>query len=104
MGSGRRRVVWTQFARDTLNEAIAYIADDSPTAAQKVLTEIVEITTSLAELSERGRMVPELEDEAVREVFAHSYRVIYRVSPKEVQILALVHQARDFERWRQEEE
>ena len=93
---GRRRVVWTKSARDALDEAIAYIAQNSPTTARNVLTEILEKVGTLDRFSERGRIVPELEDPVVREVFAYSYRLIYRVSATEVQVLAVVHQARDF--------
>jgi plasmid stabilization system protein ParE len=56
---------------------------------------------SLRELSERGRVVPELADPSIREVFAFSYRLMYRVVDDEVQILAIVHGARDFGTWLQ---
>ncbi len=33
MATHRREVIWTQRARDALDEAAAYIAEDSPEAA-----------------------------------------------------------------------
>jgi plasmid stabilization system protein ParE len=40
--------------------------------------------------------VPEIETESVRELFVfHSYRMIYRVQQREVQILAFIHGSRD---------
>lgn len=54
---------------------------------------------SLATLSERGRVVPELGDEAVREVFVDSYRLLYRVTEEHVQVLGFVHGARSFGGW-----
>lgn len=55
---------------------------------------------SLETLGERGRVVPELKDPSTREVFIHSFRLLYRVEPEGVTILAFLHGARDFERWR----
>ena len=53
-------------------------------------------------LSERGRIVPELEDPSIREVFIGNYRLLYEVAPAEVSILAILHGARDFAKWREE--
>jgi len=98
MVSRRRRVIWTEYARDGLDEVLSYIAQDSPVAARKVAEDLIEATSTLSTLTERGRVVPELEDPTVRELLVHSYRVIYQVRREDVRILALVHQARDFER------
>jgi len=54
----------------------------------------------LASLSERGRIVPEIDDPSIREVFVHRYRLLYEVTPTDVTILAILHGARDFARWR----
>jgi plasmid stabilization system protein ParE len=35
----------------------------------------------------------------VREIFVYSYRLIYRIDPDTVTIVAFLHGARDFERW-----
>ena len=95
----RRSVVWTQLARDGLDEVIAYIAEDSPEAAEKVLKIVLDVAESLSLFSERGRVVPELHERSVREVFVYRYRMIYEVLSTEVRILALIHGARDFDRW-----
>lgn len=86
-------------ARDGLDEVIAYIAEDSPEAAEKVLKIVLDVAESLSLFSERGRIVPELHDPSVREVFVYRYRMIYEVLSNEVRILALIHGARDFDRW-----
>jgi plasmid stabilization system protein ParE len=38
-----------------------------------------------------GRVVPELGDESIREWFAYSYRIIYRVEQEIVTIAAVIH-------------
>jgi plasmid stabilization system protein ParE len=51
---------------------------------------------SLAELSERGRVVPELEDPSVRELLLSRYRVVYEVFPDRVAVVRIIHASRDF--------
>ena len=40
-----------------------------------------------------GRMVPEYEAPDVREVIERPYRIIYRIKPDQIDILAVVHGA-----------
>lgn len=96
MATRSRRVVWTAGARGDFDGIIAFIAEDSLAAARKVLDVGLRTAASLAELPERGRIVPELADPSVREVFVYSYRLMYRVLEREVRVLAIVHGARDF--------
>lgn len=42
-----------------------------------------------------GRMVPELNEEAVRELLLYSYRIIYETKDKEIFVLAVVHQRKN---------
>ena len=50
---------------------------------------------SLARFPQRGRTVPEYQQANVREVFVGSYRLIYRILPETISIIAFVHSARD---------
>ena len=47
-----------------------------------------------------GRMVPEAEEENVRELLFHNYRIIYRVETDGILILTVIHGARDLSRKR----
>ena len=102
MDSGPRRVVWTAHARDALDDVLEYIAQDSPAGALRVLDLALETAASLDQLATRGRVVPELQNPALREVFVFSYRLIYRVSGETVEIVQLLHGARDSQRWLRE--
>jgi toxin ParE1/3/4 len=82
-----------------LTEAAEHIAMDSPAAAHKLTVDVVNAAESLSELSERGRVVPELHGFPYRELLVGSYRLIYRVDDQSVAIVALVHGARDFRSW-----
>jgi len=88
-------VEWAQSAVASLVEAIEYIARDSPSYAAALALRVDRAALSLRELPDRGRRVPEFDDPAVRELIVGSYRMIYRVSPSRVLLLAFVHKARD---------
>jgi plasmid stabilization system protein ParE len=45
----------------------------------------------LRELPEQGRIVPEWEEERIREVFHGSYRILYEVVEDRIEILTLSH-------------
>ncbi len=92
-------MIWTESARDGLEEVLSYIAQDSPASARDVAEDFIEAAGSLNTLSERGRVVPELQDPNIRELLVRSYRLMYEVRGRDVRILALVHQARDFARF-----
>jgi toxin ParE1/3/4 len=78
-----------------------FIGRQSPAYAAVLAAQVLKAAQSLDELPERGRVVPELERAEVREVFVHRYRLVYRVEPTRITVLALVHGARDFHRaWR----
>ena len=38
-----------------------------------------------------GRVVPEIGDENIRELFIYSYRVIYRIEKERILIVAVIH-------------
>lgn len=103
MATRRRAVVWTLAAYRGLEDVLAYVALDSPEAAHRIVQRVVEAAESLGALSQRGRMVPEFRDPMIRETFIFGYRLLYEVGDNEVSIIAFLHGARDFERWRRNE-
>jgi len=82
-----------------LDDAITYIAKDSHQNAMALLEHALEVAESLDRFTERGRIVPELEDPNVRELFVDRYRLVYEVSESRAVILCFLHGARDFNRW-----
>ena len=90
------KVDWSESALASLTEAIEYIAKDSPSYAAALAVQAERAGTSLQELANRGRIVPEFKDPAVREIpVGKSYRLIYKAGGSDVNILAFVHTARD---------
>ena len=90
------RVVWTTPAREDLRAIREFVAHDSERYARVVTERLVTAVQRLREHPLSGRVVPEIGRQTIREVIDGAYRVVYRVTPDAVQILAVVHSARDF--------
>jgi toxin ParE1/3/4 len=100
MAARVRAVVWSDAARNALDEVIEYIAKDSRPAAMRVLDAALDAAQRLAAFPQRARVVPEVNQEAIREVFVFRYRLMYRVESTRVVVVAFLHGARDFALWR----
>ena len=86
-------VIWAQVAENDLKEIIEYIATDSPAQALKTLQKIKQQASRLYTLPERGRIVPELQDQGIllyRELIVPPWRIMYRVSEMNVYILSVL--------------
>lgn len=91
------RVAWTVQALDDLDAVCLFIARDAPRYAQLFAARVFRATEQLVDHPRSGRVVPEVGREDIREVIVQSYRVIYRVSGGEVEILTVHHGARRLE-------
>ncbi|MBW1982519.1 MAG: type II toxin-antitoxin system RelE/ParE family toxin [Deltaproteobacteria bacterium] len=91
-----RKVIWAEAAEQDLDAAAAYVHRDSPSYAVSFVHRVLQAGRSLSDFAERGRIVPEFKDTKIREVFVHSYRLIYRIEDEQVLIVALIHGRRDF--------
>ena len=88
-------VIWAQQAVVDLRSIHDFIARDSRYYAKKVIHDIREIVDELNGLPKMGRIVPELNEEDVRELFLYSYRIIYEIKDEVIFVLAVVHQRRN---------
>jgi toxin ParE1/3/4 len=87
-------VGWTANASSELRAIHDYIAQNSPRYAQGVVDRITRHTKQLAQFPRLGAVVEEYNDESIRELFEHPYRIIYRVGMNQVIILSVVHSSR----------
>jgi|SRR5712664_102191 len=91
------KIVWTEPAVEDLRELHAYIARDSETYASGFVERIIVAADRLADYPKVGRIVPETNDENVRELLYQRYRIIYRVKEDSIEMLSVIHGARDLE-------
>lgn len=89
-------VTWSLPAKDDLKRIFDFISRDSKYYATKVTLDLVEKTEKLNDFPEIGRIVPEIDDPNIRELFTYSYRLIYQKSVNGVEILAVIHGKQDF--------
>jgi len=61
-------VIWTFRARDRLKGIYNKIAEDQPLNAERFIDKLIARGESLAEQPLRGRMVPEYQNQIIREV------------------------------------
>ncbi|MCC5853617.1 MAG: type II toxin-antitoxin system RelE/ParE family toxin [Alkalimonas sp.] len=88
-------VKWTAHAKAQLRHIHDYIAQDSPFYAKRVSEAMVQKTLGLDELPRKGHKVPELNDDAVRELGLYSYRIVYEIKPDQlIEVLAVIHKRR----------
>lgn len=98
-----RKVNWAYEATTDLEALAEYIARDSAFYASAFVQEIRDASRSLNEFSERGRIVPELGNPNIRELFVREYRLIYSIEESRVVMLGLIHGKRDLKRlWKRE--
>ena len=91
-------VKWTAHAKIQLRHIHDYIAQDSPVYARRVSEELLRKTLDLDDLPHKGRKVPELNVETVREISLYSYRIIYEIkSDNLIEVLAVIHKRRHIE-------
>ena len=89
-------VRWSNPSKQDLKQIYGFIAKDSTYYAQKVVSAIVEKSDTLNTFPYMGRIVPERNEERIREVLIYSYRIIYQINLDDIEILALIHSKKDF--------
>jgi len=90
-------VIWSKPARDDLKAIFDYIKKDSRYYAEKVIDDIIEKSEYLERFPEMGRVVPEINESNVREIFVYSYRLIYEITNGNINIITIVHFAREID-------
>ena len=74
---------------ERLENIFEYISNDDISAAHKMVERIFKKVETLSKFPERGRKVPVVNREEIREVFENEYRIIYRVESTRVFVLSI---------------
>ena len=89
------RVHWTNTALEHLLSIYAHIAQKSPVYADRTVDRLTRRSEQLAVFPRSGRIVPEYQLPDIREVIERPYRVIYRIKPEQIDVLAVFHSAQE---------
>ena len=74
-----------------------YIARDSRHYAALFARKILLLVKAIPQFPKAGRIVPEYNDENLREKLYENYRIVYRVKKDVIEIVAICHGARPLE-------
>ena len=87
-------VRWTDQAAEDVQSIHDFIGRSSPRYALLVAERLVGAVERLEALPHSGRMVPEFNDDRLREVIWGNYRIIYQLLDDTVEVLTIYHGAR----------
>jgi toxin ParE1/3/4 len=73
------KVILTPQSMDDLEAIVTFIAKNNPERARTFGNELIDRALSVAAFPERGRVVPEIGEPAVREILHGTYRIIYEI-------------------------
>ena len=90
------RLVWSDQADADLAAIYAYIARDSERYAQATVERLIDAVDQLLRWPRSGRVVPEVEDDDLRELVLAPYRIVYRLQGDIIGIATIVHSSREF--------
>lgn len=87
---------WSESALEDLRQIVRYISSDNSEAARRIGNAIINSVGKLSSYPRFGRIVPELNDEDIRQIVLSPYRIVYEVSDstKQISIIRVWHGAR----------
>ena len=90
------KLIWSPSARFDLKDIATFIAEDSPSVAERFVRSLFQAVERLADFPESGRIVPEFGDPTIREVIRRPCRIVYSVDRRKrtVEIARVWHAAR----------
>jgi addiction module RelE/StbE family toxin len=89
------KVVWTDSAIIDLNDIGDHIAKDSERYAELTVLRLFTSVVILENHPKAGKMVPEFQNEKIRELIRNCYRIVYHIIDKNrIDILSVHNSAR----------
>ena len=89
-------IIWTDRATQYLNLILEYINIQSPDTAKEFYFNIQQSVNQLINFPNLGRIVPELNNKAIRELLVKKYRIIYEIQGEIIKILLVLHSKQRF--------
>ncbi len=83
------KINWTKESLRNIQEIEDFISQDNPNAANKLVDKLISLVEDLRELPEKGRIVPELSMNQIREILYKNYRIIYLTKKNSINIITV---------------
>jgi len=87
------KVVWTEEAQAHLDGIHRYIERDAPFYAKQVVDKLTRRSEQLIAHPRSGRIVPKYDNPELRELIVFPYRLVYRLKPDRIDVIAVFHGA-----------
>ena len=87
-------ITWTALAIEDLRNIYDYILKDSKVYADRIIDNIITRVDQLSYFPKSGRVVPEFENDSIRELIQGNYRIIYKLTAQKISIIRIHHSAR----------
>jgi len=92
------KIIWAERAIDDLTSIAEYSSRYSDKYASSIITKLFNKANILKKMPRIGRIVPEKNDENIRELIEGNYRIIYEIrSEDRIEILLVHHSSRPLE-------
>ncbi len=83
------KIFWTKEALLRLQDTEEYISRDNPVSAIELVDKLISVAETIVDYPEKGRIVPELSIEKIREVLHKNYRIVYLIKKNSIDILTV---------------
>jgi len=88
------KIKWSLQSVEDLENIYEYISKDSPNYAKIFILKIMKIISEIPEHPRIGRIVPEFNEKNLRERIFKSFRIVYRIKNKKIEIVTIIHSTR----------
>lgn len=83
------KINWSKEAMINLQQIEDFISDDNPEAAIRFTDKLISLSKDIGRFPKRGRIVPELSIDLIREIIYKNYRIVYAVKKNSITILTV---------------
>lgn len=90
-------VVITEEAEADLDQIASYVAERNPQGALKLIHELRDKCESLVDAPRAYPLVPRYEQFDIRRRPSGNFLIFYRVGPERIEVVHVLHGARDYE-------
>jgi len=83
------KIKWTKEALFNIQEIEDFISQDDQTAAINLTNKFISLVEDLFNFPKKGRIVPELSFDQIRETLYKNYRIVYLIKKNSIEILTV---------------
>ncbi|MFZ1519019.1 MAG: type II toxin-antitoxin system RelE/ParE family toxin [Ignavibacteriaceae bacterium] len=83
------KIIWAKEAMINLQQIEDFISAENPDAAIRLTDKLISVTKNLVRFPKKGRIVPELSIDRIREIIHKNYRLVYVIKKNSITIISV---------------